>query len=199
VAETGVAQYRRLAELGSEIQICINVSGMNLRALDFPDRMADLLQRRSAPQGAIGLEITEGVAMHDLDATAAILTRLRLKGFPIAIDDFGTGHSSLTALRRMPFSTIKIDKSFVGELETSSDSLTIVRSVIQLAHDLRLTSIAEGVENATTAKRLTEMGIDGLQGFYFSRPLPFDAFATWLRAWAYRHTAYAPLVDQGRV
>jgi EAL domain-containing protein (putative c-di-GMP-specific phosphodiesterase class I) len=198
VAETGAAQYRRLAELGSEIQICINVSGINLRSPDFPDRMADVLQQVSAPQGAIGLEITEGVAMHDLDATAAILTRLRLKGFPIAIDDFGTGHSSLTALRRMPFSTIKIDRSFVGELETSSDSLTIVRSVIQLARDMRLISIAEGVETSATARRLTELGIDGLQGYYFSRPLPFDAFAAWLRAWLQDHTAFASL-DQGRV
>ena len=74
-----------------------------------------------------------------------MLTRLRLKGFPVALDDFGTGHSSLTALRQMPFSAIKIDKSFVGELETSSDSLTIVRSVIQLARDMGLASVAEGV------------------------------------------------------
>jgi EAL domain-containing protein (putative c-di-GMP-specific phosphodiesterase class I) len=145
--------------------------------------MAGVLNRVSAPPGAIGLEITESVAMHDLDATAAILTRLRLKGFPVAIDDFGTGHSTLTALRRMPFSAIKIDKSFVGEVETSSDSLTIVRSVIQLARDMRLASVAEGVASASTARVLTELGIDSLQGFYFSRPLPFDAFVEWLREW----------------
>ena len=84
VAETGVAHYRRLAELGSEIQICINISGRNLQSLDFPDRMAGVLEHMSAPPGAIGLEITETVAMHDLDATTAILTRLRLKGFPVA-------------------------------------------------------------------------------------------------------------------
>ena len=183
VAETSVGLYQRLAELGSEIQICINISGLNLRSPDFPDRMADVLDRVSAPPGSIGLEITESVAMHDLDATAAILSRLRLKGFPVAIDDFGTGHSTLTALRRMPFSTIKIDKSFVSELETSSDSLTIVRSVIQLARDMRLASVAEGVATAGTARLLTEMGIDSLQGFYFSRPLPFDGFVAWLRKW----------------
>ena len=113
-----------------------------------------------------------------------VLTRLRLKGFPVAIDDFGTGHSSLTALRRMPFSAIKIDKSFVGELETSNDSLMIVRSVIQLAHDMGLTSVAEGVGTADAARLLTELGIDGLQGYYFSRPLPFEGFAAWLREWA---------------
>jgi EAL domain-containing protein (putative c-di-GMP-specific phosphodiesterase class I)/CheY-like chemotaxis protein len=192
VAETGVAHYRRLAKLGSAIQVCINISGRNLQSLDFPDRMAGVLERMSAPQGAIGLEITETVAAHDLDATTAILTRLRLKGFPVAIDDFGTGHSSLAALRRMPFSVIKIDKSFVGELETSSDSLTIVRSVIQLARDMGLTSVAEGVENAETVRLLTELGIDSLQGFYFSRPLPFDEFAAWLRQWSRSHASRAP-------
>jgi EAL domain-containing protein (putative c-di-GMP-specific phosphodiesterase class I) len=187
VAETAAAQHRWLAQRGTQVQISINISGHNLRSLDFPDRMADVLQRLSVPQGAIGLEVTEGIAMHDLDATAAVLTRLRLKGFPIAIDDFGTGHSSLTALRRLPFSTIKIDKSFVGELATSNESLTIVRSVIRLARDLRLASVAEGVESADTARRLTELGIDGLQGFYFSRPLPFEGFAAWLNAWSRDH------------
>ncbi|HEY7579658.1 MAG TPA: EAL domain-containing response regulator [Acetobacteraceae bacterium] len=184
VAETGVAHYRRLAALGSGIQICINISGRNLRSQDFPDRMASLLERHAVPQGALGLEITESVAMHDLDATASVLTRLRLKGFPVAIDDFGTGHSSLIALRRMPFSAIKIDKSFVGELETSKDSLTIVRSVIQLARDMGLASVAEGVGSADIARLLTELGIDGLQGYYFSEPLPFSGFASWLKDWA---------------
>lgn len=183
VAESAASQYRQLAELGSPVQVCINISGRNLRALDFPDRMAALRERMALPVDAIGLEITESVAMHDLDATAAVLTRLRLKGFPVAIDDFGTGHSSLTALRRMPFSAIKIDKSFVKDVLTSSDSLTIVRSVIQLAHDMGLSSVAEGVESMEVERLLTGLGIDGLQGFYFSRPLPFDRFVTWLREW----------------
>jgi EAL domain-containing protein (putative c-di-GMP-specific phosphodiesterase class I)/CheY-like chemotaxis protein len=183
VAETGVSHYQRLAAMGSGIQICINISGRNLCSEDFPDRMAGLLERHAVPQGALGLEITESVAMHDLDVTTSVLTRLRLKGFPVAIDDFGTGHSSFTALRRLPFSAIKIDKSFVGELETSKDSLTIVRSVIQLAHDMQLTSVAEGVGSADTARRLTELGIDGLQGYFFSEPLPFNGFAAWLKGW----------------
>jgi EAL domain-containing protein (putative c-di-GMP-specific phosphodiesterase class I) len=183
VAESGASQYRQLAALGAPVQICINISGRNLRALDFPDRMAALRDRMALPEDAIGLEITESVAMHDLDATTAVLTRLRLKGFSVAIDDFGTGHSSLTALRRMPFSAIKIDKSFVKDVLTSSDSLTIVRSVIQLAHDMGLSSVAEGVESVEVVRLLTGLGIDGLQGFYFSRPLPFDRFVTWLQEW----------------
>lgn len=180
VAETGVAQYRRLAALGSPIQVCINVSGRNLQSLDFPDRMASLLHRESVPTGAIGLEVTESVAMDDPDATTSTLTRLRLKGFPVAIDDFGMGHSTFDILRRMPFSTIKIDKSFVREVETSSDSFNIVKSVIQLARDMQLASVAEGVENADAARLLAELGIDSLQGHFFSPPRPFEAFAGWL-------------------
>jgi EAL domain-containing protein (putative c-di-GMP-specific phosphodiesterase class I) len=198
VAETGVELFRRLAEQAPAIQICVNISGRSLRSPDFPDRIATVLERLSAPQGAIGLEITESIATEDLDRTAAILTRLRLKGFPVALDDFGTGHSSLTVLRRMPFSAVKIDKSFVGDVTSSSDSLKIVRSVIQLARDLDLISIAEGVASADTAELLTALGIDRLQGHYFSEPLPIDGFAAWLRVWSYNHPPQRAL-PQGRV
>jgi EAL domain-containing protein (putative c-di-GMP-specific phosphodiesterase class I) len=151
--------------------------------------MTKLCARLGVRSDTLGLEITESVAMHDLHATTAVLTRLRLKGFPVAIDDFGTGHSSLTALRRMPFSAIKIDKSFVSDMRASSDSLTIVRSIIQLAQDMNLTSVAEGVESADSVHLLTELGIDSLQGYHFSKPLPFDEFATWLRDWSRSHVA----------
>jgi EAL domain-containing protein (putative c-di-GMP-specific phosphodiesterase class I)/ActR/RegA family two-component response regulator len=181
VAETGASHYQRLARIGCQIQICINISGCNLQSFDFPDRIAALRERMAVPPEALGLEMTETVAMHDLSTTATVLTRLRIKGFSVAIDDFGTGHSSLTVLRRMPFSAIKIDKSFVQDLLTAEDSMTIVRSVIQLAHDMRLLSVAEGVENAAVAQCLTELGIDALQGYYFSRPLPFDDFVDWMK------------------
>ena len=197
VAEAGVELFRRLAERGPAIQICVNISGRSLRSPDFPDRIAAVLERSSAPPGAIGLEITESIATEDLDRTAAILTRLRLKGFPVALDDFGTGHSSLTVLRRMPFSAVKIDKSFVSDLASSSDSLKIVRSVIRLARDLNLASIAEGVASAGTAELLTALGIDRLQGHYFSEPLPIESFAAWLHAWSSDHPR-PPSPAQGR-
>jgi EAL domain-containing protein (putative c-di-GMP-specific phosphodiesterase class I) len=184
VAQTAAGHHNQLAALGRQIQVSINVSGSNLRSADFADRLAALLHPGLVPPGAIALEVTETVAMHDLDATTATLARLRLKGFPIAIDDFGTGHSTLTALRRMPFSSIKIDKSFIGDLESSRDSLTIVGSVIRLAQDMKLASVAEGVASANVARLLTDLGIDSLQGFYFSPPLPFDRFTAWLHAWS---------------
>jgi EAL domain-containing protein (putative c-di-GMP-specific phosphodiesterase class I)/ActR/RegA family two-component response regulator len=184
VVESGVACHRRLAGSGLAVRISVNLSGRSLRDRDFPDRVGAVLGRMSAPPGAIGLEITESAAMDDLDASADVLTRLRLKGLPVALDDFGTGHWSLTALRRLPFSAIKLDKSFVGDMERSKESLTIVRSVIQLAHDLGLASVAEGVATPGTARLLTELGIGAMQGHHFSPPLPVDAFAAWLRAWA---------------
>ena len=185
---TGVAHHQRLAATGRHVQICVNISGRNLDTLDFPDRVAALLDQSAVAPGAIGLEVTETVAMQDLDATADILTRLRLKGFALAIDDFGTGHSSLAALRRMPFSTLKIDKSFIADLAKSHDSQAIVRSVIELAHSLGLVTVAEGVESESVAEVLRQLGVGGMQGFHFSRPLPFEGFVGWLERW----TAHDP-------
>jgi EAL domain-containing protein (putative c-di-GMP-specific phosphodiesterase class I)/ActR/RegA family two-component response regulator len=184
VTETAVAQHCRLAAQGRTVRVFVNISSQALRSHDFPDRIAGVLERLAAPQGAIGLEITESVAMQDLDTTAAVLARLRLKGFPVALDDFGTGHASLSALHRMPFSAVKIDKSFVAGMETSTESLMIVRSVIELAHSMGLTCIAEGVTTAGAARQLRDLGTDGLQGYYFSGPLPLDGFAHWLDAWS---------------
>jgi EAL domain-containing protein (putative c-di-GMP-specific phosphodiesterase class I) len=183
VIETAASHPKRLAVLGFPIRVCVNVSGMNLHSLDFPDRVAASLHSASVRPDVIGLEITETSAMRDPAATADILTRLRLKGFMLAIDDFGTGHSSLEALRRIPFSTVKIDKGFVTDIASSRSSLTILRAIIALAHDLGLACVAEGVESEAAAGLLAELGVDNLQGYFFSRPLPLARFATWIRRW----------------
>ena len=186
VIETAIGDYRRLTERGLNIRICVNVSGRNLRSLKFPDMVASLLEHGAAPSGAIGLEITESVATSNINATVDILTRLRLKGFTLAIDDFGMGYSSLEALRRMPFSIVKVDKGFVADLLTSGDALAIVKSVLDLARDMGLATVAEGVENQQVADRLIGLGVGALQGYHFSRALPFEQFVNWLRDWAGR-------------
>ena len=186
VIETAIARYRQLVEQGLDVRICVNVSGRNLRSLRFPDQVAALLARGATPSDAIGLEITESVATSDINATADILTRLRLKGFTLAIDDFGMGYSSLEALRRMPFSIVKVDKGFVADLLTSEDALTIVKSVIDLARNMKLATVAEGVETAEVAERLISLGVGALQGHHFSRALPFERFVDWLREWRSR-------------
>ena len=179
--ETAAQHYHALAAQGLAVPINVNVSGRNLQALDFPDRVASLLARNGVPAAAIGLEITETAATGDRRITADILTRLRLKGIGLSIDDLGTGHSTLEALHRMPFSAVKIDRGFVGDVLTSADSFKIVRSVIELAHTMGLTSVAEGVEDQQVADRLTELGIDAMQGYCFSHALPLDGFMAWLR------------------
>jgi EAL domain-containing protein (putative c-di-GMP-specific phosphodiesterase class I)/CheY-like chemotaxis protein len=193
VIETALAQYRQLRQRGFDIRICVNVSGRNLRSLQFPDMVAALLEHGAVAPGAIGLEITESVATSNINATADILTRLRLKGFALAIDDFGMGYSSLAALRRMPFSIVKVDKGFVADLLTSDDSLAIVKSVIDLARDMGLSTVAEGVETEEVADRLIGLGVGALQGYHFSRALPFEQFVGWLREWADRNARRSQL------
>jgi EAL domain-containing protein (putative c-di-GMP-specific phosphodiesterase class I) len=180
--EAGAAAHHRLSTLGFAIQIGVNVSGENLHRLDFPDRVAAVLHRAGVRHNAITLEITESAVMRDLRASADILTRLRLMGFALAIDDFGTGHASLEKLRQLPFSTLKIDRGFVADLPHSSDALAIVGSVIELARNLGMTSVAEGVESEVIAHMLDGLNVGALQGYYFSPALPFDEFVAWLRA-----------------
>lgn len=172
--------YRHLEQAGFPTPIAVNVSGLNLTMLDFPDRVAALVDSSCVSPGNIVLEVTESVAMSDPALIVDVLTRLRLKGFGLAMDDFGTGFSSLKALRRMPFSEIKIDRSFIADMLTSADSMVIVKSVIDLARNMGMESVAEGVETEEIARRLTELGVDTLQGYHFSRPLPIDMACHWL-------------------
>ncbi|MBL6752155.1 MAG: EAL domain-containing response regulator [Nevskia sp.] len=181
VVETALHHHRRLAVLGCSAPISVNVSGVNLDTLDFPDRVVSLVQERGVALDGISFEVTESVAMRSPRKMTDILTRLRLKGFALAMDDFGTGYSTLKALRQMPFSEIKIDKSFVADALVSQDSFAIVRSVIELARSIGLETVAEGVENEDTARLLRQLGANGLQGYHFSRPLPFDKIAQWGR------------------
>jgi DNA-binding NarL/FixJ family response regulator len=112
-----------------------------------------------------------------------ILTRARLKGIQLAIDDFGTGYSSLKALRQLPFSVIKIDRSFVSDMTTSADSRAIVKSIIGLAANMNMSTIAEGVETEETAELLEQMDVDALQGYLIARPMPVEAIASWRTLW----------------
>lgn len=175
-----LGQCHELRAMGVEYPIAINISGHNLRNLDFPDRLEKLVKSAGVLPNALMLEITETVAMHDPGAIGEILARLRLKGFELAIDDFGIGYSSLKALRRMPFTEIKIDRTFVADLEYSRDSRAIVQSIIALARNMGLTSVAEGVESEAVADILVKMGVDQLQGFHFARPMVFDQLVHWL-------------------
>ena len=182
VLSAAAAHARALRQLRLPIPIAVNISGANLRSVEYPDHIESLLGAGIEP-GSLIFEVTESVAARNPSA-ADILTRLRLKGFGLSIDDFGTGYSSLEALRRIPFSSIKVDQTFVADLAWSKDSLAIVNSVIALARSMNLASVAEGVETLEIANQLIDLGIDHLQGYYYSRPSPFPQLVPWLQSWS---------------
>ena len=180
VVGTAARQYRQLRELGFVAPMAVNISGKNLHDIDFPDRMQDRLRAAEVPARHFCLELTETAASIDSAQTMDILSRLRLKGLELALDDFGTGYSSLKQLRQLPFSALKIDRSFVADVATSRDSLAIVKSTIDLALNMELESVAEGVETEEAAVCLSTLGVDAAQGYLIARPLPPDQLPAWL-------------------
>ena len=176
VLDTALRQAGLWRRNGCCLDISVNVSARNLHDLDLPDRIASLCDSHGVPPKALTIELTETATMQDAGRIMDVLTRLRLKGFGLAIDDFGTGYSSLVQLRRLPFSEVKIDKSFVSDMLTSKDSAVIVRTIIAMARNLGIEPAAEGVESKITARELVKQGCHIMQGHWISRPLPAEDF-----------------------
>lgn len=165
---------------GGRCWVSVNVSPRQFRGDDFVDRVRTILRDTGAEPGLLKIEITEGVAMENTEHAASVLRSLRGIGVGISIDDFGTGYSSLSSLHRLPFDTLKIDRSFVAAMEQEGDG--IVRTILGLARSLRLDVVAEGTETAAQVDALTALGCDGAQGYYFSRPVPEAAAAAMVAA-----------------
>jgi EAL domain-containing protein (putative c-di-GMP-specific phosphodiesterase class I)/CheY-like chemotaxis protein len=156
---------------GFPLGVAVNLSGRNLSRVDVPERLERCcLAAAIAPEHVV-LELTETHAMADAVQAMEIVTRLRLKGFKLSIDDFGTGYSSLVQLRRLPFSELKIDRSFVADLTRQHESREIAETIVTLAHKIGLQCVAEGVETKDTLDALVAMGCDCAQGYYISRPI----------------------------
>ena len=162
---------------GLMLDVAVNISARNLDKGDLPDRLAKRCDEFGVDLDTIILEVTENSAMRDALHALEVLTRLRVKGFRLAMDDFGTAYSSLVQLQRMPFSELKIDRSFVINMAHEYSCEVIARIVIDLARDLGLKSVAEGVENEQTWEALRVMGCDAAQGHHLSHPLPADRIA----------------------
>jgi len=154
-------------------RIAVNVSPIQLRQRDFVDVLKEALIDGVAPPG-IDLEITETLVMEDIQANIEKLTSVRALGVNIAIDDFGTGYSSLGYLAKLPVQSLKIDRSFIIAMVDDPDTMTLVKTIISLAHSLRLKVVAEGVDSEDQAKHLRLLRCDEMQGYLFSRPLPRD-------------------------
>jgi EAL domain-containing protein (putative c-di-GMP-specific phosphodiesterase class I) len=183
VVGAAVKVYQMLAELGISVPLAVNISTQNLHDLTLPDRLERCLRIGGMPARHLCLEITESAAFEDTARTMEILSRLRLKGMALSIDDFGTGYSSLKMLRQMPFTEIKIDRSFVTDVTTSRDSRAIVKSIIDLAGNMDMGCVAEGVETEATAALLEQLGVCNLQGYLIAKPMPAEAIAAWLATW----------------
>jgi EAL domain-containing protein (putative c-di-GMP-specific phosphodiesterase class I) len=159
---------------GLPLNVAINISAGNLRDIRLPDRLAQQCEGFGISTDSLTLELTETSAMHDAAHMMDVLTRLRIKGFKLSIDDFGTGYSSLIQLRKMPFSELKIDLSFVMQMLKDKDCGVIVEVMVDLAHKLGLESVAEGVESEPIWNALLGLGCDRGQGYYLGRPMAAD-------------------------
>jgi diguanylate cyclase (GGDEF)-like protein/PAS domain S-box-containing protein len=180
VLNEALRQQRAWREQGLDLTMAVNISARSLRNVSgLPDTVAELTALWDTGPGRLTLELTEGALIED--AAPAVLARLHEMGQMLSIDDFGTGYSSLAYLQRLPVDEIKIDRSFISSLARTSDDAFIVRSTIDLAHNLRLKVVAEGVEDENVAKLLAEYECDAAQGYHFARPAPPEELTAQLR------------------
>ncbi|TMC30466.1 MAG: EAL domain-containing protein [Chloroflexi bacterium] len=179
VLNEALGQVHAWSKAGIDIGVSVNLSARNLLDDELPDAVAQLLRTWQVEPEKLSLEITERTIIA-IEAEET-LRRLHATGVQISVDDFGTGYSSLTYLKRLPVREIKIDKSFVMDMATNWDGAAIVKSTIDLGHNLGLTVVAEGVEDEKTAQLLRDYGCDFIQGFHISRPAAPGPLGPWLR------------------
>ncbi len=182
VIDDACRQVEAWAQQGVRMNVAINLSVHQLREEDLVERIGRALLRHHIDADQLLCEITESVAMGDVKATQSAFSGLAHIGVLLSIDDFGTGYSSLSYLRRLPARQLKIDRSFVMDLESSSDARAIVSAVVHLAHDLGLGVVAEGVETAGQRDVLVGLDCDELQGYLFARPMPAAEVLPWIAA-----------------
>jgi len=183
VVTTGIAQAAKWHKAGDNLTLSMNITASTLLDLDLPDHIVSLCKKHDLPSDKLILEVTETEAMRDVTRTMDVLLRMRIRNIGVSIDDFGTGHSSLQELQRMPFSELKIDKSFISNMATNKDSAVIVNSIIDLGQNLGLKIIAEGVEDEATWQSLADKGCNYAQGYLMGKPMPADEFTIWLKNW----------------
>ena len=195
VLEQAVAQCAAWRQAGKDLTVSVNLSVRNLLDPDLPALIGDLLTLYGLVPDALQLEITESMLMSDPDRSLFTLMRLNQLGVGLSVDDYGTGYSSLANLRRLPIDELKIDRSFVSPMLSDESDLIIVRSTINLGHDLGLKIVAEGVEDEATLHRLAGLGCDFAQGYHFSKPLAPEAFNEWIGLSADAAEATLPAQD----
>lgn len=194
--ERALQQLNCWRDHGIVLTVAVNLSMQSLLDPQFTDQMLTILSRSGVSDVCLILEITESIFLTEHTKVRDVLTRLSTHGISFSIDDFGTGYSSLSWLKKLPVTELKIDSSFVQEMESNHDDAVIVRSTVELARNLGLAVIAEGVESESTLTLLREMGCMAVQGNFISRPLPADEFALFLHntRWAVPRVTGEPLM-----
>lgn len=186
--ERALEQWHEWAAKGYKLPIAVNLSRRNLLDLDFVDEVRSMLERLDVEPEFLEFEITESSIIADPQRASEVCHGLNALGVRLSLDDYGAGYSSLSHLRRLPVQEIKIDKSFILRMMLDENDEVIVRSTIDLARNLGLDVVAEGVETNDVWDRLAELGCDLAQGFLISRPIPGDEFLVWLKRYEVRDT-----------
>jgi diguanylate cyclase (GGDEF)-like protein len=184
VIDVAVAQAARWRTAGLSLTVAVNVSATDLVDTRFPDDVEQRLAHHDLPADALQLEVTEDTVMSDPERALDVLARLGEIGVGLALDDYGTGYSSLAYIKRLPVRELKIDRSFVSNMDTDDQDATIVRSTIELARNLGLRVVAEGVETQASWNALAAMGAHYAQGYLLTRPLPAAELEAWLERWS---------------
>ena len=173
------AQGSSWIQAGLDLKISINISALVMKSLDTPEKFLAKTNAYNLDSSRVTLEVTESAMSDELADSLDIMARIRIKGFLLSIDDFGTGYSSMTQLNRAPFNELKIDQSFVKNMDVDEDNRAICESTIDLGHKLNMTITAEGIETKAVWNILKEFYCTEGQGYYFGKPMPADEFETW--------------------
>jgi EAL domain-containing protein (putative c-di-GMP-specific phosphodiesterase class I) len=179
VIDLGLRDLRSWSDQGRKLSLSLNISVRSLLDRRFPEEVEKLLSRHGVDGTALTLELTESSLMVDPEVAKKTMRHLAELGVSVAIDDFGTGYSSLAYLTDLPIGELKIDKSFVRAMGSDARNAIVVRSTIELAHNLGLRTVAEGIEDSFTFERLRALGCELAQGFHMSKPLPAASLVTW--------------------
>jgi len=180
VFTAAIEQYHTWIALGINLNIAINISAENLKEPDFYKFICESMKASKVPADKITLEVTESAVVEDPESAIKLLSKFKTQGMKISIDDYGTGYSSLAQLKQLPVHELKIDKSFIQRLEHDDDDQIIVRSTIELAHNMGLHVVAEGIEDEFSLNWLSEHHCELAQGYFISRPKPANELTTWL-------------------
>ena len=196
VLTAAVRECRLWIEEGIDLPVSVNLSGYDILNPDLPRMIINILREHDLDPAYLMLEITEQALFHDFELATVVLQCLRDLGIKISVDDFGTGHASMARIRNLPVDELKIDKSFVAELPDNRKDVAIVRATIELAHNLGIEVIAEGVESRPAMSWLANMGCERAQGFLISRPMPAETFSQWVEHYSGEdRTAYVSVIE----